>query len=188
MTKNKLVIFKIFSLIISSYILSTGSNAQDYPGNSQKNLYTIDDETPIVFLIPNEKFHFSSMIDKSTNIFDAQKITFYPITKTSGFETGQYYIKKIIIKNRGSSEKRIGVTPDNDHPKSEFFLKSENIYKTFKNRPGTNQNVLSSVYLLNSDSKKSGLSKFTFRIKSGEVAEVYYKFQHQLTATPFIIR
>ena len=132
--KNKPVIFKIISLIISSYILSTGSNAQDNLGNSQKNLYTIDDETPIVFLIPNEKFHFSSIIDKSTNVFDAQKMTFYPITKISGFETGRYYIKKIIIKNRSSSEKRIGVTPDNDHPKSEFFLKSENIYKTFKKR------------------------------------------------------
>ena len=99
-----------------------------------KIFYTIDDETDCIFN-SNEKFHFSSMAINQQMSLTPRRLAFYPIAKTLGFENWRYYIKKIIIKNRGSSEKAIGVTPDNDHPKSEFFKIRKYLHKISATTP-----------------------------------------------------
>lgn len=173
----KKIFSRLFLLTIPVFIFSSALKAQVALDVSEENTFSIDEQTAISFSIPKNKFYYSNEIDGSLSINQLKDINFSSHSEFVGFKAYEFYLKKIQFKNTTTTDKTISVIPGRSHLKSEFFLLSKNHYKSFKNNPGTNTNNLSSINPKKTSSDYFESSYFTFKIKAGEVTELYYKFQ-----------
>ena len=166
-------IFRLLPIIFFSGFL----NVQDVLGSSEKNTFTIDDQTKIRFSIPKENFSYSNVIDELINIRDVKNISFLPYSEFTGFQSNKSYIKKIKIKNLKKNPETISVVAGPGHLKSQFILVSEKKVTSFTNDPGTNRNHLSSINPATTNNETITLRNFTFLIEPSESIELYYNFQ-----------
>ena len=167
------IIFKLFPIIFFSVFLNT----KDALGSSEKNIFTIDDQTTIRFSIPMEKFYYSNVIDESTEIRDVQNLRYLPYSEFTSLQSNKKYIKKLEIKNLSKTSETISVIAGPGHLNSEFILVSENKVTRFKNDSGTNRNYLSSINPVITNFQKLLPRNFTFEILPDESVDFYYKFQ-----------
>ena len=137
----------LFSFLTSIFLILSGVlYAQDSQGENKNNLFIIDDQTTISFAIPEDRYFYSKSVNKNTNLLDLNNIKFFQYKDFIDFEAYQFYIKKVQIKNNSTERKRISVTSPDNHIKSEFFLISDNDYKSFVNESGgRNVNSLASI-------------------------------------------
>ena len=169
------IIFITLQILV--LILPSCLKAQVVSDTAENNLFTINEQTKISFSIPNENFLFSNIISDSIDIDQLEEIYFKPFSNSSKFEAYKFYIKKIKIKNQSAVNKTISVMPGLNHIKSTFYMLSNGNFKSYTNDPGFNSNELSSFNLKTTNVGKTMLRNFTFKIKSGEVVELFYKFQ-----------
>ena len=115
--KLSVFVFDFIFLMLSGVLY-----AQDSQEENKNNLFVIDDQTTISFLIPEDRYFYSKSVNENTNLLDLNNIKFFQYKDFLGFEAYKFYIKKVQIKNNSTERKRISVTsPDNHIRKSIFF-------------------------------------------------------------------
>ena len=68
----------LFSFLTSIFLILSGVlYAQDSQGENKNNLFIIDDQTTISFLIPEDKYFYSKAVNKNTNLLDLNNIKFF---------------------------------------------------------------------------------------------------------------
>ena len=162
-----------FLLFFSQFFLNT----KDALGSSEKNTFVIDDQTKISFSIPSEIFRYSEEISNSIEVVDFKNVNFNSLLDFSGFESFKYYLTKIQLQNSTNTIKKISLLPGLNLLKSEFFLLSDDEFRSFKNSPGTNSNRLSSVDAVTANVQPATFRNFTFEIAPGKTVDLYHKFQ-----------
>ena len=70
--KNYLFPFLTSVILVLSGIL----NAQGNQEENKNNLFVIDDQTTISFLIPEDKYLYSKSVNENTNLLDLNNINF----------------------------------------------------------------------------------------------------------------
>ena len=172
--KNYLFPFLTSVILVLSGIL----NAQGNQEENKNNLFVIDDQTTISFLIPEDRYLYSKSVNENTNLLDLNNINFLQYRDDLDFESYQFYIKKVRIKNNAIERKRISIISGENHIKSEFFLISGNDYNSFANDSGgRNVNSLASVNPGKVKEQSFKLRHFTFNIEPGQTVEIFYKYQ-----------
>ena len=131
----------------------------------------------LAFQSQRKVFYYANSGDELTDINSLQDIVFIPQANFIGFESFKFYTKKIQIKNITQMTRDITVIPGRHHLTSQFFLISNKKNQTFKNRPGTNSNDLSSMNPSNANFQPSSTTNFTFKAVAGESVDLYYNFQ-----------
>ena len=154
------------------------SYAKRQSGETKNNLFVIDDKTTISFVIPEDRYLYSKSVNENTNILDLSNINFIQYKDVLDFESYQFYIKKVRIKNNGIERKRISIISGENHVRSEFFLISGNDYNSFANDSGgRNVNSLASVNPEKVKEQNFKLRHFTFNIEPGQAEDIFYKYQ-----------
>ena len=127
--KNYLFPFLTSVILVLSGIL----NAQGNQEENKNNLFVIDDQTTISFLIPEDKYLYSKSVNENTNLLDLNNINFLQYRDDFDFESYQFYIKN----GFNTTEEEYS---DDD-------LKEDDFYKTYdKNGPTYTYNF--KVYIL----------------------------------------
>ena len=86
--------------LIAIILLLTGvSYAKDNQDGTKNNLFVIDDKTTISFVIPEDRYLYSKSVNENTNLLDLNNINFVQYKDILDFESYQFYIKKVRIKN-----------------------------------------------------------------------------------------
>ena len=88
--KNYLFPFLTSVILVLSGIL----NAQGNQEENKNNLFVIDDQTTISFLIPEDRYLYSKSVNENTNLLDLNNINFLKYRDDFDFESYQFYIKR----------------------------------------------------------------------------------------------
>ena len=167
-----------FFLIAIIFLLTGVSYAKDNQDGTKNNLFVIDDKTTISFVIPEDRYLYSKSVNENTNLLDLNNINFVQYKDVLDFESYQFYIKKVRIKNNAIERKRISIISGENHVRSEFFLISGNDYNSFVNDSGgRNTNSLASVNPGKVKEQSFKLRHFTFNIEPGKAVDIFYKYQ-----------
>ena len=96
----------------------------------------IDENTKIVFSIPNDKLFISEDVLSDTDISELPKKKFIPMSEFSKFKAYTFYIQKFTIKNSLNEDKILSISQGENHFKSEFLLKFKDRDESFVNSAG----------------------------------------------------
>ena len=92
----------------------------------------IDENTKIVFSIPNDKLFISEDVLSDTDISELPK-KIHTMSEFSKYKAYTFYIQKFTIKNSLSEDKILSISQGENHFKSEFLLKFKDRDESFVN-------------------------------------------------------